>query len=136
MCCSMSTVSAMCSGMQEVHSLIGQLWDPGLGWGCQALPSPRNNTHLKHHLNVGVLGLQQLPPGGQVAVGEDPSRLQQAEGMVLQWGWRGAGSALSSHLTPLQALFSLQSQTLPQPSAPSCCSPTKVLPMPPSCWGL
>lgn len=55
---------------------------------------PPQPTHLKHLLDVGVLGLQQLSPGGEVAVGEDPAGLQQAEGMVLRHsggGVRGAG---------------------------------------------
>lgn len=53
---------------------------PGLG----AALGPPQPAHLKHLLDVGVLGLQQLAPGGEVAVGEDPAGLQQAEGMVLR----------------------------------------------------
>lgn len=40
-------------------------------------------TYLKHLLNVVVLGLEQLTPGSQVAVGEDATRLQHPVGMTL-----------------------------------------------------
>ena len=42
--------------------------------------------HLKHGGDVRILGLHQLPPGGEVTVGEDTPWLQQAEGMVLGVG--------------------------------------------------
>lgn len=53
---------------------------------CGPPPSP---AHLKHLLYVAVFALQQLPPRGEVAVGEDPPGSQQAEGMVLLGGGRG-----------------------------------------------
>lgn len=41
-------------------------------------------TDLKHLLNVVVFGLEQLAPGGQVAVGEDSSGLQHPVSVTLQ----------------------------------------------------
>lgn len=41
-------------------------------------------THLKHFLNVVIFGLEQLAPGGQVAVGEDAARFQQPVSVTLQ----------------------------------------------------
>lgn len=41
-------------------------------------------TDLKHFLNVVVFALEQLAPGGQVAVGEDAARFQQPVGVTLQ----------------------------------------------------
>ncbi len=41
-------------------------------------------THLKHLLDVVVLGLEQLAPGGQVAVGEDAAGLQHPVSVTLQ----------------------------------------------------
>lgn len=43
----------------------------------------RGAAHLKHLLDVAVPGFEQLPPRGEVAVGEDPSWPQQAEGVAL-----------------------------------------------------
>ena len=43
-----------------------------------------NNTHLEHFLNVVIFTLQQLSPGGKIAVGENSSRFQQSVGMTLQ----------------------------------------------------
>lgn len=40
-------------------------------------------THLKHLLNVVVFGLEQLAPGGQVAVGEDATGFQQPVSVTL-----------------------------------------------------
>lgn len=40
-------------------------------------------TDLKHLLNVIVFGLEQLAPGGQVAVGEDAAGFQQPVSMTL-----------------------------------------------------
>lgn len=55
---------------------------------CAPSPPP-SPAHLKHLLYVAVFALQQLPPRGEVAVGEDPPGSQQAEGMVLLGGGRG-----------------------------------------------
>lgn len=44
--------------------------------------------HLEHGADVRVLGLHQLPPGGEVAVGEDAPRLQQAKRVALGGGQR------------------------------------------------
>lgn len=41
-------------------------------------------TYLKHLLNVVVFGLEQLAPGGQVAVGEDAAGLQHPVSVTLQ----------------------------------------------------
>lgn len=41
-------------------------------------------TYLKHLLDVVVLGLEQLAPGGEVAVGEDAAGLQEPVSMTLQ----------------------------------------------------
>lgn len=40
--------------------------------------------YLKHLLNVVILRLEQLAPGGQVAVGQDPTGLQQPVSVTLQ----------------------------------------------------
>lgn len=42
-----------------------------------------NCTNLKHFLNVVVFSLEQLAPGGQVAVGEDATGFQQPVSMTL-----------------------------------------------------
>lgn len=41
-------------------------------------------TYLEHLVNVVVFGLQQLAPGGQVAVGEDAAGLQHPVSVTLQ----------------------------------------------------
>lgn len=74
-------------------------------------PLPRSRAprlpHLKHGDDVGVPGLHQLPPGGEVAVGQEAPGLQQAKGMVLGRGqgsggrsevWTEATSLGASHL--------------------------------------
>lgn len=43
-----------------------------------------SNTYLKHLLSVVVFGLEQLAPGGQVAIGEDAAGLQQPVSVTLQ----------------------------------------------------
>lgn len=40
-------------------------------------------TNLKHLVNVAVFVLEQLAPGGQVAVGEDTASLQQPVSVTL-----------------------------------------------------
>lgn len=55
---------------------------PGVGGGGEAQGA--RLLHLKHGIDVGVLGLHQFPPGGEVAVGEDAPRLQQAKSMALR----------------------------------------------------
>lgn len=42
-----------------------------------------NCTNLEHFLNVVVFSLEQLAPGGQVAVGEDTTRFQHPVSMTL-----------------------------------------------------
>ena len=41
-------------------------------------------TCLKHFLNVVIFGLEQLAPGGEVAVGENAAGFQQPVGVSLQ----------------------------------------------------
>lgn len=42
--------------------------------------------YLEHLLDVVVFGLEQLAPGGQVAVGQDPTGLQQPVSVTLPPG--------------------------------------------------
>lgn len=60
----------------------------GLGMGCPfsevSCTAAFPGAHLKHPFNVRILALQQVPPGSQVAVGEDPTWLQEAMGMSLR----------------------------------------------------
>lgn len=60
----------------------------------------RGAAHLKHLLDVAVPGFEQLPPRGEVAVGEDPSWPQQAEGVALPRELGNFGN--SGQLSPLQ----------------------------------
>lgn len=41
-------------------------------------------TNLKHFLNVVIFALEELPPRGQVAVGENAARFQQPVCVTLQ----------------------------------------------------
>lgn len=47
-------------------------------------PCRTAKTYLKHLLDVVVLGLEQLAPGGEVAVGEDAAGLQEPVSVTLQ----------------------------------------------------
>lgn len=46
--------------------------------------TPTVQTYLKHLLDVVVLCLEQLAPGGEVAVGEDAARLQEPVSVTLK----------------------------------------------------
>lgn len=56
----------------------------------EGVPTPPGAQllHLKHSVDVGVLGLHQFPPGSEVAIGEDAPWLQQAKSVALGGGQR------------------------------------------------
>ena len=72
------------------------MWESNLGFISQytthsQVCSPTagrmvEGTHLEHCVDVVELGLQQVSPGGQVAVGEDAAGLQQPVGVGLNRG--------------------------------------------------
>lgn len=57
-----------CSTPYRKNSVIGQIL----------------KIYLKHLLDVVIFRLQQLAPGSQVAVGQDPSGFQQSVGVTLK----------------------------------------------------
>lgn len=113
--CHLSLLQERMGGGRDHPAVVSAIWVPpvmllGQGGGCDAPPHtelsalqvptggvqtggsvwpPPSPAHLKHLLYVAVFALQQLPPRGEVAVGEDPPGSQQAEGMVLLGGGRG-----------------------------------------------
>ena len=110
----------------------------GIGGAGQGAPRLR---HLEHGGDVRVLGLHQLPPGGEVAVGKDAPRLQQAEGMVLagggggQWSGGGGGGQRRSQRASRQVRGMAEGEVPPvwTASTPTGLTPTLGLadPVPP-----
>lgn len=76
-----------------IPSATGGSHSHGTLWLIPGTALGRGTAHLEHLLDVAVAGFEQLPPRGEVAVGEDPSGPQQAEGVALSRGSGGAGSA-------------------------------------------
>lgn len=66
-----------------ISSTTGESHSHGGFWLIPGAALGRGTAHLKHLLDVAVAGFEQLSPRGQVAVGEDPSGPQQAEGVAL-----------------------------------------------------